>query len=117
MTRMTAEQYRATIGKPANKYHAVKTTVDGITFDSKAEARRYGELKLMHRAGEIRGFGIQPSFVLSGGIRYRPDFIVCGKDGTVWAEDVKGVETQAFKLKRKLWEKEYPWLPLRVVKG
>ena len=36
-----------------NKYHAIKTTVDGITFDSRAEARRYRELKLLERAGVI----------------------------------------------------------------
>ena len=46
----------------------------------------------------------------------RPDFIVCA-GGHVWVEDVKGVETQAFKLKRKLWEQRYPWMELRVIGG
>lgn len=102
--------------RSANKYRAVKTAVDGITFDSKAEARRYQELKLLKRAGEIQGFGIQPSFVLPGGVRYRPDFIVCDKDGTLHVEDVKGFETAAFKIKRKLYDEMYPWLPLEVIK-
>lgn len=114
---MTTAEYKAYISKQKpNKYRNVKTEVDSITFDSKAEANRYVELRLMKHAGQIKGFAVQPSFVLGGNIRYRPDFIVCDNDGTVWVEDVKGVETQAFKLKRKLWEKEYPWLELRVIK-
>lgn len=98
------------------KYNNIKTTVDGITFASKAEARRYSELILLQRAGEIKGFGIQPSFVLTGGVRYIADFIVCDKNGNKWVEDVKGVETQAFKIKKKLWEACYPWLELRLIK-
>ena len=99
-----------------NKYNAVKTTVDGITFDSKAEARRYGELKLLKQAGQIRWFNLQPSFLLTGGVRYRPDFIVCGQDGRIWVEDVKGMETQAFKIKRKMWAALYPDIWLEVIK-
>ena len=99
------------------KYRNIKTEVDGITFDSKAEADRYCELRAAKRAGAIQGFGIQPSFVLEASVRYRPDFIVCDRDGHVWVEDVKGVETQAFKLKRRLWEKQYPWMELRVIGG
>ena len=99
-----------------NKYRNTPTVADGITFSSKAEARRYGELKLLQRAGEITGFGIQPSFVLPSIGRYIPDFIVCGKDGNVWVEDVKGVETQVFKLKKRAWAANYPWMELRVLK-
>lgn len=100
------------------KYNNVKTVVDGITFDSKAEARRYSELVLLKKAGEIQGFGRQPSFIIfDGGTRYIPDFIVCGADGTIWVEDVKsqGTITNAFKLKYKAWEEKYQWLELRVI--
>ena len=107
---------RTTKTPKQSKYRNVKTEVDGICFDSKAEARRYTELKLLADADEIMGFGRQPSFVLPGGIRYMPDFIVCGIDGAVWIEDVKGVETQAFKLKKRLWETHYKWLELRIIK-
>lgn len=119
---MSMADYRKEVGistnKPAavTKYHNIKTTVDGIEFDSKAEARRYTELKLLKQAGEIKGFGIQPSFVLPGGIRYRADFIVCDKDGLIWVEDVKGVCTKEFSLKQKLWKDSYPWLELRLMK-
>ena len=113
---MTQSEYRKLVSKKPSKYRNVRIVVDGHTFDSKAEARRYSELKIMRQAGEIKDFGLQPSFPLPGGIRYRPDFIVCGKDGTVWVEDVKGVETKEFKIKQKLWEERYWWMELRVIK-
>lgn len=103
--------------KAPNKYGAKKTTVDGITFDSKAEARRYQQLKLMQQAGEIIGFTRQPSFILLGGVRYMPDFLVRHKNGKIWVEDVKGFETQAFKIKRKLWDETFWWLPLRIIRN
>ena len=48
-----------------NKYKAQPTTVDGIKFDSKREAERYGELKLLERAGEIRDLVPHPRFALA----------------------------------------------------
>lgn len=118
MTRWSGKQYNAYMarGRKASKYNNKKTEVDGHVFDSKAEARRYNELKLLQAAGEIIGFTIQPSFLLEEGIRYRPDFMICGKDGQIWVEDVKGVETKDFKIKKKLWEAKFPWLELRIVK-
>ncbi|MFU0832772.1 MAG: DUF1064 domain-containing protein [Oscillospiraceae bacterium] len=101
-------------GRP-NKYRNRKTVVDGITFDSKAEARRYCELKNLKAMQKIAWFNRQPSFLLPGGIRYRPDFIICA-GGRIWVEDVKGMETKEFKLKRKLWNETYPGLPLKIVK-
>lgn len=98
------------------KYHNEKTVEDGVTFDSKAEARRYRELQAMQKAGAIRWFGRQPSFLLPGNIRYRPDFLVCSKSGGLYVEDVKGMETPAFKLKRKLWDATHPGFPLVIVK-
>ena len=99
-----------------NKYHNQKTIVDGITFDSKAEARRYCELKNLKAYRRINWFTRQPSFLLPGGIRYRPDFMVRDANGRIWVEDVKGMETKEFKLKRKLWDETYPGLPLKIIK-
>ena len=115
---MTAQEFRQRMAQEQTprKYRNIKTEVDGITFDSRAEADRYCELKMLQAAGKVDGFGIQPSFVLAAGARYRPDFIVCA-GGHVWVEDVKGVETQTFKLKRRLWERRYPWMELRVIKS
>ena len=99
-----------------NKYRNVKTEIDGHVFDSKAECKRYNELKMLQNAGEIKGFALQPSFLLDKGIRYRPDFMVCGADGVLWVEDVKGMETKEFKIKRQLWDNKFPWLELRIIK-
>ena len=99
-----------------NKYNAVKTKVDGITFDSKREAEYYSELKLRQKAGEILGFCRQPQFVLDdAGTTYRADFIVFYPDGKAEVIDVKGVETQVFKLKMKMFKMRYPGLEVRTV--
>jgi hypothetical protein len=47
-----------------NKYRNIKTIVDGITFASKKEAKRYSELKLLERAGMITDLELQPAFNL-----------------------------------------------------
>lgn len=47
-----------------NKYHNCKVMVDGIKFDSKAEARRYAELKIMEDTGHIKELKLQPKFEL-----------------------------------------------------
>lgn len=47
-----------------SKYHAKPTVVDGIRFASMKEAKRYGELKLLEKAGEIEQLKLQPRFDL-----------------------------------------------------
>ena len=47
-----------------SKYNSKKTVVDGQTFDSKKEARRYQELLLLEKAGEIQNLSRQVKFVL-----------------------------------------------------
>jgi hypothetical protein len=95
--------------KKPPKYHNEPTTVDGIRFASKKEANRYGELKLMERAGEIEGLKLQPRFVISidgedictfvADFSYMSLQIVPARQ---IVEDVKGVRTPVFKLKKKL---------------
>ena len=91
------------------KYRAIKTVVDNITFDSKREAQRYGELKLLFRAGQIRNLELQPKldFILEGEkmFTYKPDFIYF-ENGQRVIEDVKGVKTPVYRLKKKLIEKQ-----------
>lgn len=98
------------------KYNNVKTESNGITFDSKAEARRFNDLRLLQMSGEVIWFQRQPSFLIGNSVRYRPDFIVCGKDGKIWLEDVKGMATAAFTMKAKLFAEQYPTLELRIVR-
>lgn len=106
------EQARAKLGisiKPAKrpKYGNRKTVVDGITFDSKRESRRYELLKERKRAGEIKGFSRQVAFSLPGGIVYICDFLIYNNDDTFTVEDSKGIHTKEFKIKRRLLRAEY----------
>lgn len=93
-----------------SKYGAVRTTIDGITFASKAEARRYQELRLLEKAGQIHWLELQPRYpLIVSGYKvgeYRGDFkyATLGRDGclTEIVEDVKGVKTPVYRLKAKL---------------
>ena len=85
-----------------NKYNAVRTEVDGEMCDSKREAARYRELKLMLAAGEIAGLGFQVPFRLPGGIVYRADFVVFLQNGSYRVEDAKGRRTDVYRMKKKL---------------
>ena len=109
---------------PKNKYHSEKITIDGITFDSKKEANRYFELKILQKAGEISGLQRQVSYLLipeqrepdtkgpRGGIHkgklierpcyYIADFVYTDMIGNKVVEDTKGMRTAEYKLKRKL---------------
>jgi len=96
---------------PAGK---LARTVDGICFDSKAEAKRYGQLKLLLKAGEIRDLETHPRYVLfaEGGARpvgiYEADFRYDGvSDGRSVVEDVKGVDTPLSRWKRRHVEAQY----------
>ena len=88
------------------------TTFDGITFDSAKEARRWGELKLMQRAGIISDLQRQvkyeliPSQYIDGkcaerSLSYIADFVY-KENGKTIVEDTKGVKTPDYILKRKL---------------
>lgn len=99
-----------------NKFGAKKTTVAGIVFDSKAEARRYGELIMLERAGYISHLVHQPVYVLApavviGGrkkpaLRYKADFKYWDHEAKRWiVEDVKSAPTArlpAFRIKAHL---------------
>ncbi|KIL74162.1 DUF1064 domain-containing protein [Bacillus badius] len=101
-----------------SKYGAKKVEIDGITFDSKAEAKYYQQLKWLQANNQILFFRIQPRYLLQEAfkkngvahrkIEYVADFEVHKKDGSIEVVDIKGVETEAFKIKRKLFEFKYP---------
>lgn len=96
------------------KYGNKKITVDGMIFDSKREANRYRELKLYQEKGLITNLKLQPKFLLQDKFKYEgkteraityiADFSYFDvKKGKHIVEDVKGVETEVFKIKRKLF--------------
>ena len=96
-------------GRGWSKYGAKKTVVDGITFPSKLEAKRYGELRMLERSGAITALQRQVPFDLkvNGHLicRYIADFTYTQTaTGEIVTEDAKGMMTPAFRLKAKLME-------------
>ncbi len=113
----------------AHKYGAKATTVDGIRFASKAEAKRYGELKLLQKAGKIEGLEVQPAYQLrvllttgtfkGAGKALAGEYPTIGKyvadfryfrleAPTGWViEDVKGFKTALYRWKKKHVEAQY----------
>jgi len=91
-----------------SKYRSQKTSSDGIVFDSKKEACRYGELKFLQKLGEISDFELQPMFQLSV-CKYFADFRYKDKSGMVIVEDVKSKRTRvlpAYRIKCKMMKNE-----------
>ena len=97
-----------------SKYNNKKTTIDGITFDSKKEAQRWCDLKTLEKAGVIFGlerqtpFELQPAFMWKGkkqrAIIYKADFTYY-RDGAYVIEDVKSKITKnekVYKMKKKM---------------
>ncbi len=91
-----------------HKYNAKITEVDGRKFASKKEARYYRELLIRQSSGEIIFFLMRVPFHLPGNVKYVCDFQEFYSDGTIHFVDVKGVETDMFKLKKKQVEAIYP---------
>ena len=102
--------------KKPSKYNNRKVELDGFTFDSQKEARRYSELKLLVRVGEISELELQKSFVLAESvkfnneprakpdIRYVADFTYI-ENGVMIVEDVKSKATKSlpvYRLKKHL---------------
>lgn len=107
-----------------SKYHSKKVKVDGITFDSIHEAKRFKELQLLDRAGKIRDLKLQVKFqlipaqyeqiwdhkkhcyrkgkCLEREVNYFADFTYYDENGEYIVEDAKGIKTKDYILKRKL---------------
>lgn len=127
MTRITLK--RKTVftrsGTGKSKYKARKTVIDGITFDSEREARRWQQLRLLERSGAITYLQRQVTYVLAPkaklygeertrpAIRYVVDFQYVENGETV-LEDSKGVDTPVSRLKRHLM-KTVHGLDVRIV--
>jgi hypothetical protein len=99
-----------------NKYNATKVDVQtGVdenskpiitTFDSKKEAARYLDLELYQKAGAITELELQPKFSIDiNGVHicnYFADFSYLDGYGQRTVEDVKGMKTPVYKLKKKM---------------
>lgn len=98
-----------------NKYNAHKTIIDGITFDSNKEAKRYTVLRSLQDGGYIKGLSLQVPFELipkqdgERAVKYIADFVYYDIEKQIHiVEDVKGFKTDVYKLKRKLFKYRYP---------
>lgn len=96
------------------KYNNRKTTVEGIAFDSKREAARYSELKMLALAGEITDLELQKRFELvpkqqgERSVVYVADFVYRdSRSGALVVEDTKGCRTKEYIIKRKLMLHRY----------
>lgn len=108
------------------KYRNKKTTIDGITFDSKLEGKRYMQLKQLQKAKFIKDlelqpeFELQPSFKKNGKtyrkITYKADFKYFDNEfDKLVVEDTKGFKTRDYMLKKKMFEYKYQDLELKEI--
>ena len=104
---MTAEEFQEYIKDTTpkkNKYGAKRTQVDGVSYDSRMEALRVGQLNMLLRAKEILWWGRQPVVKLGDNVElYKLDFVIMDRKGHIWFEDVKGFETDRFKSLKRNW--------------
>jgi len=110
-----------------NKYNAKKVEIDGIVFASRAEGRYYEHLLDLMHDGVVESFEMQKAYTLLDkfphpktgktirAIKYVPDFEVIYTDGRVEVVDVKGMRTDVFRMKCKLFMFRYQ-IPLVLVK-
>ena len=113
------------------KYHNQHVVVDGIRFDSKAEAERYGELRMLEQAGEITNLRAHPSFIIvdadehGRAMHYVADSMYMdwrGELGEITVEDVKALDrkgrrptcTPLWRLKWRLAQARFPHYTFRV---
>lgn len=126
MEHWSLDKYRSYKNK-TNKYSNEKIIVDGIEFDSKLEARRWQQLNLLQKAGNIKDlrrqikFELQPSYIKNDkviqSINYVADFVYYDLNKRQFIiEDTKGYKTEIYKLKKKILEYKYPELEIKEIR-
>ena len=98
-----------------HKFRNTPTVVNGRRYDAKAEARYAQYLTHQQGLGVVVGFLEQVPFRFPDGTKYVADFLAFLADGSVELSDIKGVETEVFKIKKRLMAHHYPWVPLRII--
>lgn len=129
--KVSKETYQRLVNKSINvkqnKYHNKKIIIDGIKFDSQKEGYRYLYLKRLQEVGKItelelqKAFELQPSYVNNDNkkiraITYISDFFYYDKELKKYiVEDVKGIKTDVYKLKKKIFEYQYSNLTINEI--
>ena len=121
---ISVSEWKALIGKgkqggqQVSKYKNIKTTVDGVVFDSKKEASHIQLLKILEKKGKIAELVLQPKFVFEGlvydsgrTIEYWADAQYIDAKGKRHVVDVKGVRTPVYKVKKALM---FKWFGIAV---
>jgi hypothetical protein len=109
-------------GSRRHKYNAKKVKIGDRTFDSKLEAARYCELRVLESRGEIKDLTCQVTYVLvdpvdgDRGVHTRPDFQY-EREGKRVVEDTKGIQTQDSKNKMKMFRARYGFTPKIIKKS
>ncbi len=122
---ITQAEYKAFLKTQSNTRGNERTTIDGYSFDSMGESRRYNELKLLIAGGTITDLQVHPVYPLQAAftdatgrrhraISYEGDFGYT-EAGIAVVEDVKGHRTEVFRLKEKLFRFRYPSIDFRIV--
>lgn len=102
-----------------NKFNAVSVVFDNIRFDSKAELKRYGELRTLELNKLISGLKVHPTLELYAGVKYKPDFMYI-ENGVMVVEDVKSKPTaqlDSFKNKWKQAKAKYSEYKFVIIGG
>lgn len=100
-----------------NKYKARKTTANGTEFASKLEATVYLYFELEKAIGKIKAIELQPKvYMTEAKILMKPDFKITRNDDSYFYAEAKGLETQSYAIKKRLW-KHYGDGELHVYKG
>jgi hypothetical protein len=109
---LRAEQGGMRVVRRGHKFGAVATVFEGVRFASKREAKRYGELLMLGKAGEIADLELQPRFPIIVNGRKVCDYIADFQyydlqQQRLITEDSKGMRTPVYRLKKKLVEAQY----------
>jgi len=102
-----------------NKYHAIRTTLNGRTYASRAEAAWSAFYQNELSLGRLKALEYQPMIELlprPNRVKYVADFKLTHLDGSEEYIDVKGVETDVFKLKKKMLAYFHPEIKLTIVR-
>lgn len=104
-------------GSGNGKYKNRKCSYNGLRFDSVKECKYYILLEARQARGEISNlqtqvkYLLQPAFKLNNktvrAVYYIADFVYYDQSGTIHVVDTKGVKTDVYKLKKKLFQFKY----------